>query len=54
MEQAKRAVPMPSIPQMNLVWGSYQSALQSIWDSGTDPKAAMDKCVELITHYIQK
>jgi len=53
MLQAQRSTPMPSIPQMNLVWNPYMSALQSMWDIDTDPKEAMDTCAETIKSFIE-
>lgn len=48
LQQAQNSTVMPFIPQMGLVWDPYMRALQSIWDYDTDPKTAMDECVEII------
>jgi arabinogalactan oligomer/maltooligosaccharide transport system substrate-binding protein len=48
LQQAQSSTVMPFIPQMSLVWDPYMRALQSIWDLDTDPKTAMDECVEII------
>lgn len=48
MAQAQNAVPMPSIPQMGLVWEPMGAALSTIWDGKEDPKTALDKAVKTI------
>ncbi|KRQ87668.1 Cyclodextrin-binding protein precursor [Caloramator mitchellensis] len=48
MAQAQNAVPMPSIPQMGLVWDPAAAALSTIWDGKAEPKAALDKAVKTI------
>lgn len=53
MKQASFAVPMPSIPEMGVVWNPYSSALQSMWDLGTDPQEAMNTCTESIKTFIE-
>lgn len=47
-EQAKNSQPMPSIPEMGNVWSPVNAALPDIWDTGKDPKAAMDNAVQQI------
>jgi arabinogalactan oligomer/maltooligosaccharide transport system substrate-binding protein len=46
MEQAKYSVPMPNIPQMQLVWSPMSSALAVIWDGQLEVKEALDAAVE--------
>ncbi|MMZ60614.1 Maltose/maltodextrin-binding protein precursor [compost metagenome] len=48
-EQAKNSQPMPSIPEMNNVWGPANAALPEIWNNNADPKAAMENAVKQIT-----
>ncbi|MCX7951324.1 MAG: maltose ABC transporter substrate-binding protein [Clostridiales bacterium] len=48
MEQAKNAQPMPSIPQMQLVWEPLGAAFSAVWDGQMEPKAAADKCVQTV------
>ncbi|CAM2999834.1 maltose ABC transporter substrate-binding protein [Paenibacillus sediminis] len=47
-EQSKNSQPMPSIPEMGNVWAPVGAALSEIWDSGKDPKAALDNAVKQI------
>lgn len=53
LEQAQHSTVMPFIPQMSLVWDPYNRALQSIWDLDTDPKTALDECVDIIKSSIE-
>jgi arabinogalactan oligomer/maltooligosaccharide transport system substrate-binding protein len=53
LEQAQNSTIMPFISQMGLVWDPYMRALQSLWDNDTDPKTAMDECVEIIKSSIE-
>lgn len=46
MEQAKYSVPMPNIPQMQLVWSPMGSALSTIWDGQMEVKEALNAAVE--------
>lgn len=46
--QLAYAVPMPSIPQMDFVWGPYGTALQIMWNDGVDPQKALDDIVAAI------
>lgn len=48
LEQAQYAVPMPSIPEMGVVWDPYGAALGLMWNEGTDPQEALDQAVETI------
>ncbi|MGV8145316.1 MAG: maltose ABC transporter substrate-binding protein [Alkaliphilus sp.] len=48
LAQAQHAVPMPSIPQMDVVWEPYATALQIMWNDGVDPQEALDNAVETI------
>lgn len=48
LEQAQHAVPMPSIPQMDVVWGPYGTALTVMWNDGVDPQEALDDAVATI------
>lgn len=52
LQQAQNSTPMPSIPQMGVVWDPYMRALQSIWDNDLDPQKAMDECVSIIKNSI--
>ncbi len=51
--QAQYATPMPSIPEMNEVWGPANSALQLIATGKQEPKAALDNAVEAIQMQIE-
>lgn len=42
LQQAKSAIPMPNIPEMQSVWGPMGVAYTTIWNDNTDPKAAFD------------
>ncbi|WP_139891969.1 maltose ABC transporter substrate-binding protein [Bacillus sp. D386] len=48
LEQAKNAVPMPNIPEMQAVWGPMETAYTSIWNDGTDSKKTFDAAKEQI------
>ncbi|MOA26330.1 Maltose/maltodextrin-binding protein precursor [compost metagenome] len=48
-EQAKNSQPMPSIPEMNNVWGPANAALPEIWNNNVDPKVALENAVKQIT-----
>ncbi|MCX7695736.1 MAG: maltose ABC transporter substrate-binding protein [Caloramator sp.] len=48
MAQAANAEPMPSIPQMQLVWEPLATTFSAIWDGQMEPKAALDKCVQTV------
>lgn len=51
--QAEFATPMPSIPEMNEVWGPANSALQLIATGKQKPKEALDSAVEAIQMQIE-
>ncbi len=51
--QAQYATPMPSIPEMNEVWGPANSALQLIATGKQDPKDALDNAVDSIQMQIE-
>ena len=51
--QAQYATPMPSIPEMNEVWGPANSALQLIATGKQDPKNALDNAVDSIQMQIE-
>ncbi|MFD2671407.1 sugar ABC transporter substrate-binding protein [Marinicrinis sediminis] len=46
LEQFKNSTPMPKIDAMAQYWAPIEAALASIWNDGTDPKAAMDNMVD--------
>ncbi|MCK2000182.1 maltose ABC transporter substrate-binding protein [[Brevibacterium] frigoritolerans] len=48
LESAKTAVPMPSIPEMQLVWPAMETAYTEIWNSKEDPKKILDSGVKQI------
>ncbi|MEW9699678.1 extracellular solute-binding protein [Paenibacillus sp. SI8] len=48
VEQSKNSVPMPSIPETENVWSPIGAALSDIWNSGKDPKEALDNAVKQI------
>ncbi|GIO86854.1 cyclodextrin-binding protein [Paenibacillus faecis] len=47
-EQIASSQPMPSIPEMSNAWAPLNAAFPEIWDSGKDPKEAMDKAATQI------
>ncbi len=51
--QAQYATPMPSIPEMNEVWGPANSALQLIATGKQAPKDALDNAVDSIQMQIE-
>ncbi|WIF95086.1 maltose ABC transporter substrate-binding protein [Caminicella sporogenes] len=53
LAQAQYAVPMPSIPQMQVVWEPYGAAFASMWDDGVDVKEALDNAVQTIKEAIE-
>ncbi|GIP52761.1 sugar ABC transporter substrate-binding protein [Paenibacillus vini] len=48
-EQAKNSEPMPSIPEMNNVWGAANAAFADIWNKDVDAKATLENAVKQIT-----
>ncbi|MCX8130373.1 MAG: maltose ABC transporter substrate-binding protein [Clostridia bacterium] len=54
LEQAKSSQPMPSIPEMSLVWPPVGNALQENWNKGGDPKPLLDKAVQNIKDSISR
>ncbi|WP_432452059.1 MULTISPECIES: extracellular solute-binding protein [unclassified Agarivorans] len=51
--QSAHATPMPSIPEMNEVWGPANSALQLIATGKQTPKDALDSAVQAIEMQIE-
>ncbi len=52
-EQAARAEPMPSIPEMSEVWGPIDAALQLIVTDKQDVKSALEGATEHINNQIE-
>lgn len=48
LKQAETSVPMPSVPEMQLVWPAMETAFTSIWNENTDSKKALDSGVKQI------
>ncbi|MNE68727.1 Cyclodextrin-binding protein precursor [compost metagenome] len=46
--QFEQSSPMPSIPEMANVWSPIAAAFSDVWNSGKDPKAALDNAVQQI------
>jgi arabinogalactan oligomer/maltooligosaccharide transport system substrate-binding protein len=46
--QAGYAVPMPSIPQMGLVWDPYGAAFSSMWNDGVTPEVALKSAAKTV------
>jgi arabinogalactan oligomer/maltooligosaccharide transport system substrate-binding protein len=46
--QAGYAVPMPSIPQMGLVWDPYGAAFSSMWNDGVTPEVALKAAAKTV------
>lgn len=53
VEQFKNSTPMPSIPEMNSMWGPTDAAFASIWNNNEDVKTVMDKAVQSIQDLIK-
>jgi arabinogalactan oligomer/maltooligosaccharide transport system substrate-binding protein len=53
LEQAKSAVPMPSIPEMQLVWPAMETAFTTIWNDKADVKKSLDAGVKQINEAIK-
>lgn len=52
LEQAQFAVPMPSIPQMGLVWTPYGAAFASMWNDNVKPEEALKTAAETVREAI--
>lgn len=52
LEQSKHSTPMPSIPQMGLVWEPLSAALNDSYLGKATPKEALDKAVKIIKEQI--
>lgn len=48
LEQSKHSTPMPSIPQMGLVWEPLSAALNDSYLGKATPKEALDKAAKII------
>ncbi|MGH4122875.1 MAG: extracellular solute-binding protein [Clostridium sp.] len=48
LEQIKYSVPMPSIPQMGLVWTPYGAAFSSMWNDGVAPEKALKTAAKTV------
>ncbi|RIE01654.1 maltose ABC transporter substrate-binding protein [Cohnella faecalis] len=46
--QIENSIAMPSIPQMGAIWEPAASALEEIWNKGSDPKTQLDRAVKSI------
>ena len=53
LEQAQYAVPMPSIPQMGVVWEPYGASLSAMWNGDLSVKEALDNAVQTIEEAIE-
>lgn len=52
LDQAQFAVPMPSIPQMGLVWTPYGAAFASMWNDGVKPEEALKTSADTVREAI--
>lgn len=52
LEQSKHSIPMPSIPQMGLVWEPLSAALNDSYLGKVSPKEALDKAAKIIKEQI--
>lgn len=52
LEQAQFAVPMPSIPQMGLVWTPYGAAFASMWNDGVKAEEALKTSADTVREAI--
>jgi len=48
LEQAKYAIPMPSIPEMGVVWVPYGAAFSSMWNDGVTPDVALKNAAKTV------
>ncbi|CAK4869405.1 unnamed protein product [Aphanomyces euteiches] len=48
LKQLENAQPMPSITEMNAIWGPMNAAFADIWNGGKDPKVILDNAVKQI------
>lgn len=48
LEQIKYSVPMPSIPQIGLVWTPYGAAFSSMWNDGVAPEKALKTAAKTV------
>lgn len=53
LEQAQYAVPMPSIPQMRLVWEPYGAAFAAFWNGESTPEDALKNAAETVREAIK-
>lgn len=53
LQQADYAVPMPSIVQMEYVWGPYGDAFASMWDNNTPPEEALKNAAQVVREAIE-
>ena len=52
LEQAQYAVPMPSIPQMGVVWEPYGAAFSTMWNDGISPEDALKNAAKTVREAI--
>ena len=48
LEQAKYAVPMPSIPEMGVVWTPYGAAFATMWNDDVAPEEALKTAAQTV------
>lgn len=48
LEQAKYAVPMPSIPEMGVVWTPYGAAFATMWNDDVSPEEALKTAAQTV------
>lgn len=48
LEQAKKSTPMPSIPEMGLMWEPLSAALNDSYMGTATPKEALDRAANII------
>ena len=53
LEQAEYAVPMPSVPEMNLTWDPMMDAVIDAWTNKKTAKQALDHAVKVIKEQIE-
>jgi arabinogalactan oligomer/maltooligosaccharide transport system substrate-binding protein len=52
--QVDRAVPMPNVPEMTLMWSPVTTAMNAIVQKASTPKAAFDKAQQEVVSGIAK
>lgn len=52
--QAEKAIPMPNIPEMNMVWTPFDLAIGKVLNTGVAPKDALDEAQQKVEKSIKQ